>query len=176
METARSALECHLYISLHPCVCGDARSDFLHRLVLVDNALCSRYHWNCLTCGTVRTFVFLLHDEIPRAEKFGGKRVSTLVDAGQYLNVADLAAEQVEADTIGRPAEARGTARMLMSRATAAIEEVLKWIPENEDHMPARAFFTEDGRVVRDREPGRFQRARLESVLKSYCAALAALS
>ena len=52
--------------------------------------------------------------------------------------------------------------------ARAALEEVIKFLPDGADSVPDNAFWTERGRAVRDREPGRFRRARLAAVLDVY--------
>jgi hypothetical protein len=44
----------------------------------------------------------------------------------------------------------------------------LKFIPGREPVVPDTAFWTPEGRAIRDREPGRFRRPRLEIVLFSY--------
>lgn len=136
--TARSPLECRLYIELHPCDCGGSVVDLTDRVVRRDETLCARYTGRCSACGK---------------------------DPGQYLAASERAARQVRP---GGPLEDRASARSLLGRAIACLEEVMKWIPPGEDRVPASAFFTEEGRRVHSDEPGRFCTARLVAVLSAY--------
>jgi hypothetical protein len=52
--------------------------------------------------------------------------------------------------------------------ARAAVEEVVKFIQPGQDAVPDDAFWTEDGRRVRDTEPGRFRLERLLVVRDAY--------
>lgn len=167
MQTARSPLECRLYIDLHPCGCGGEIVDIGHRMVMEGDALCARYDGRCAVCGSAARYLFALDDEVPAIDKFGGAAVSTIIDAGQYLAAADAAARQVRADPETR-ADERQRARVLIGRAIACVEEVVKSIPAGGDRVPEAALFTVEGRQVYDAEPGRFRRARLEAVLTAY--------
>jgi hypothetical protein len=64
--------------------------------------------------------------------------------------------------------EDRRRAIWFMTRAVHALDEVLKFIPPGADQVPDAAFFTEQGRAIRTREPGRFRKLRLEAVLGAY--------
>lgn len=167
MLTARSALECRLYIDLHPCGCGGEIVDIGHRMVMEADALCARYDGRCAACGSAARYRFALDAEIPPLDKFGGAAVSTIIDAGQYLAAADAAARQVRIDPPPR-ADERQRALVLIGRAIACLEEVVKWIPAGDDRVPAAALFTDEGRQVHADEPGRFRRARLDAVLTAY--------
>ena len=46
--------------------------------------------------------------------------------------------------------------------------EILKFIGPDDEAVPEGAFTSARGREVRDQEPGRFRRARLEAVLATY--------
>jgi hypothetical protein len=115
-----------------------------------------------------------LDDELAPAEKFGGARPSTIIDAGQYMSAAEAAAKQVPVHP-GQP-EQRLHALGRMARAVACLEEVLKWIPAGDDRIPEEAFFTTEGTQIYAREPGRYRRARLEPVLAVYRETLLRLS
>jgi glutathione S-transferase len=123
----------------------------------------------------MRRFEFLLDPEIPPGDKFGGSKLSELIDAGQYLAVADRAARLVPGGAEALGHEARREARWWMNRAVNALEEVLKFIPAAEDQVPQTALFTADGKAVYAREPGRFRRSRLNAVLGVYREMLARL-
>ncbi|MFI5731868.1 hypothetical protein ACIA49_17220 [Kribbella sp. NPDC051587] len=47
------------------------------------------------------------------------------------------------------------------TRASAALDEVLKFIPDGADAVPREAFASELGRAVYDAGPDRFARAEL---------------
>jgi hypothetical protein len=52
--------------------------------------------------------------------------------------------------------------------ARAAIFEILKFMGPDDDGVPEVAFTSARGRKMRDAEPGRFRRARLEMVVATY--------
>jgi hypothetical protein len=157
---ARTNSEAHLYMDLHACACGDIEFERQSAVMTDGDALCSRYAGPCRSCGAVRTFIF----ELPEAIRpirgdgvdFGGSDPSRLLDPGEWLAVADYYAKLDP-----------GT-RDDLDIARAAIEEVLKFVPVGAERVPDDAFRTERGRAVRDAEPGRFRRARLEAVLGAY--------
>lgn len=165
---ARSSSECHLYIELHPCACGETKLDVRHRLVSFDAGLGAVYEAPCPRCGVHRKFEFLLDPEIPPGDKFGGATASAIIDAGQYLAVADDAAKRVPADLSGLDDENRRVASWWMNRSVNALEEVIKAIPPGAEAVPETAMFSESGKAVYVCEPGRFRKSRLEAVLESY--------
>lgn len=173
---ARSSLECHLYIELHPCECGAGRAATQHRLESLDEALIAVYEGRCRSCTRLWQFEFALDPEIPPGRKFGGTRPSQLIDAEQFLAVADAAARAASTDAGGLDDAARHRAQALLLRAVAALEEVLKFIPPGGDRVPAEALFSTAGKDLYLAEPGRFRKSRLEAVLGAYRDAAATLS
>jgi hypothetical protein len=165
MITGRSPLECRLYIELHPCDCGGPLIDITDRVVMHDDTLCARYSGLCSACGQRREYLFALDPEIASPDAFGGTKPSTIIDAGQYLAASVRAAKQVQLDG---PHEDREAARASLTRAIACLDEVMKWIPDDNDRVPMSAFFTGDGQRIRADEPGRFRRVRLLAVLATY--------
>jgi hypothetical protein len=157
---ARSNAEAHLYMDLHPCACGAVEFDRQSSVISDGGALCSRYAGPCRRCGTPRVFAFELPEMIRPVRgdriEFGGTDPSRLLDPGEWLAVADDHARRMP-----------GTHRDL-DLARAAVEEALKFVPAGADRVPIDAFRTERGRAVRNAEPGRFRRARLEAVLGAY--------
>jgi hypothetical protein len=180
---ARSAIECHLYIELHPCTCGEPREPGRHRLESRDSGLVAVYGARCQRCGTVRHFEFVMDDEIAPLGSFGGSKPSQIIDAGEFLAVADSAAQQVRtsaarevpADISGLDDAARHRARLLMKRALAAIEEVLKFIRPGEESVSSDALFSARGATIFRNEPARFRKARLQAVRRAYQDAVAKL-
>lgn len=160
MLFARTNAEAHLFMDLTPCRCGDTSFERRSSVVAQGAVLCSEYTGACRSCGTARAFVFELPDSIrpPRRDRveYGGSEPSRLLDPGEWMMVADHRSK-LEPGT-----------REDLEVACAALEEVLKFIPAEADRVPAGAFRTERGRALRDAEPGRFRRERLEAVLGAY--------
>lgn len=176
MLISRSSAECHLYIELHACECGEARAPWKHQLESRVDALVTVYDGVCERCTRPWIFEFALDPEVAPSGKFGGARPSQIVDAGQFLAVADAAARAVPAEVNRLDDWSRQRARALMQRAVAAIEEVLKLIPQGADRVAADALFSALGKQMYLAEPGRFRKSRLEAVLGVYCEAVARLS
>lgn len=156
---ARSNAEAHLYMDHQPCPCGAREFERRSTVITEGDALCCRYAGPCQRCGRRREFVFELSETIrPVAGRieYGGSDPSRLLDPGEWMDIADAHARR-------QP----GTPRDL-DIARAAIEEVLKFIPAGVERVPDDAFRTARGRAVRDAEPGRFRRPRLEAVLGVY--------
>jgi len=158
---ARSRDEAHLYLDLNPCACGSVDTDWDHGLVSVEGELVSYYEGRCAACGAERRYLFGLprREVIPTGfPTFGGPEPSELLDAGEWLWVADLTAGSVP----------EGGERQALSIARAAVEEVIKFVPPGRDEVPEEAFWSERGRAVRAAEPGRFRLDRLLVVRDTY--------
>ncbi|MEV8633410.1 hypothetical protein AB0395_17285 [Streptosporangium sp. NPDC051023] len=163
-SVARSGDEAHLYLDLHPCVCGSADTAWESERGSVDGEPVTRYSGTCPGCGAEREFLFGLPErEVPpvRFPTFGGREPSQLLDAGEWMWVADLTAGNVPAD---EPREAEQAPAI----ALAAVEEVIKFIPPGEDEVPERAFWSDRGRRMRDAEASRFVLDRLLIVRNTY--------
>jgi hypothetical protein len=175
---ARTNAEAQLYMDLHPCACGEFRFPRASSVVTTpDGALASRYAGTCPRDGVEREFLFGLPERVmpPPPDGvvvYGGPESSALIDPGEWLSVADAYARGVPADTAALAADggatAQATARSMLVRAVAAVEEVLKFIPAGADRVPEEAFVTDRGRAAHTREPGRFRRSRLEAVRDTY--------
>jgi hypothetical protein len=164
---ARTRDEALLYLDLHPCrTCGSINTAWESTLVpAADPApppgLAIRYWGSCVDCGTDREALFALpgHETTPEGyPAFGGPEPSQLLDAGEWLRVADLTTDDPP------PGEERHAGTI----AAAAIEEVLKFIPAGEDEVPITAFWTAGGMQALDAEPGRFTRRWLTALRDSY--------
>ena len=107
---ARTGDEARLYMDLRPCQsCGSAEVPWQAALVSAGGELARSYSGSCAGCGRYREFTFLLPElPMPRPAGalvcFGGEEPSELLDPGEWLWVADLAASNVPA---GDPAAAR---------------------------------------------------------------------
>jgi hypothetical protein len=165
---ARSSPECHLYMSLHPCSCGDATAPARHGVYSEPAGLVARYEGACPTCGLQRRFDFVLDPEMPPLDAFGGASPSKIVDPGQFAAHSDRLASRWPASPTAIPPADRGRARDDLAWAIRALEEVQKFIPAGGDAVPAEAFTSSDGRAVYDAEPGRFRALRLGARLTAY--------
>ncbi|TMR08414.1 hypothetical protein ETD86_47910 [Nonomuraea turkmeniaca] len=164
LQVARTRDEAHLYLDLHPCVCGSVETAWDSGVVHVAGELAACYDGICADCGMEREFMFALPQREVMPEgwpTFGGPEPSQLLDAGEWLWVSDLTAGNV-------PADDRNAARQALAMARATVDEVLKFIPDGHEHVPDHAFWSELGRQVRDAEPARFRRERLEVVRDTY--------
>jgi hypothetical protein len=173
LPVSRSSAEAHLYMDLHGCSCGQTGFDRDSEVVaLADGDLGRRYSGACAGCGTPREFVFRLPAEaaLPPAGRvsFGGPEPSQLLDPGEWLAVADGYAAQAPADPAGLTPEQARHGRAVLDRAAAALDEVLKFVPEGGESVPEGAFFSDRGREVFAREPGRFRGNRLTAVRDVY--------
>jgi hypothetical protein len=171
---SRSSPECHLYIRLHPCECGERALVTTHQLVSGDAGLLARYKGAC-KCGRQRAFEFVLDPETPPLDAFGGERPSRIVCPGEFALHSDQLATRWPAAVDGiRPADLP-RARDDLAWAIRALEEVVKFIPPGADAVPASAFTSESGRAAHAAEPGRFRAIRLNARLGAYRQLLADL-
>lgn len=182
---ARTSLEAHLYMDLRPCPCGEAGFDRSSSVIVLDDGdLASRYTGSCARCGTAREFVFRLppapagppederEDGTGDGIRYGGPEPSQLLDAGEWLWVADRYARAVPADPHRLRDPDRRRARARLAGAVAALDEVLKFVPPAGAQVPATAFWSALGGSVHTREPGRFRVLRLAAVQDAYRASL----
>lgn len=185
LPVARTRDEAHLYMDLHPCEsCGSVDVAWDSALTAGEGAPARRYFGRCEGCGAEREFLFALPErpEVPGPHDvvFFGTDRSQLLDAGEWLLVSDLCAQAGSAPSGtgdgttggGNSERERAEARESMAIAAAAVAEVLKFVPPGADEVPDSAFWSERGRTVREREPGRFRRRRLHIVGNTYRDAL----
>ncbi|MRH88621.1 hypothetical protein GFY24_14410 [Nocardia sp. SYP-A9097] len=178
LPLARTNAEARLYLSLQPCEsCGESRCTFRSAVITVEGALASRYTGECPSCSARRVYEFRLPAEVlpPPAGsvRFGEASPSELLDPGTWLWYSDVCIRQVPSTTATLDDRALKAARHTLATAIAAIDEVLKFIPDTEDRVPLSALTSADGLALYDREPGRFTRPRLEAVRDYYTATLA---
>jgi hypothetical protein len=164
-------------MDLHPCACGQSRFDRASTVLeLPGGGLCRRYAGPCARCGAPREFLFALPERPVEAEadevRYGGPDPSELLDAGEWLWVADSYARSVPADPHRLPEPERRLARTRLASAAAAIDEVLRLVPAGSDHVPQDAVGSQVGTSMYHREPGRFRVQRLVAVREAYRSAL----
>ncbi|WP_305789918.1 hypothetical protein [Symbioplanes lichenis] len=136
---ARTSAEAHLYLELHGCDCGEQTFEPESAVVVLeDGELGQRYTYACPRCGKQHEVTFRLPPEpAPPGPVFtyGGPEPSELLDAAEWLAVADAYASQAPADVDAlAPGDAR-RARALLTRAAAAVDEALKF--EESDRLRA---------------------------------------
>ncbi len=173
LRLARTNGEAHLYMEMNPCpVCGESEFDPGSSVVVVDGDLVSRYAGPCPRCRNPREFLFRIPEDviIPDEEDpvFGGDQPSELIDAGEWVWLADLIASHTPARPHGMDADERRQARIDLKAAAAAISEALKFLPPGADTLPPEALWTDRGREVYEDDPGQFRRGRLEVVERTY--------
>ncbi|MET7425257.1 hypothetical protein [Dactylosporangium sp. NPDC005555] len=175
LRLARTNVEAHLFIELHPCeTCGETRFTPPSSVVVVGDDLASRYAGPCPRCGTGREFTFRLPEQVTLPDEaepaFGvDGGASEIIDAGEWLWVADLIIRNTPAEPDEEmTAEQRRQALIDLRIAAAAVGEAIKFVPPGADAVPVHALWTERGRSVHDAEPGRFRKIRLEAVQRTY--------
>ena len=169
---ARTSHEAQLHMDLAPCPCGESRFERSSTLItLPDGDLGRRYAGRCPNCGTDREFVYRLPAEPLTAKAgvvYGGSEPSQLLDAAQWLWVSDQYAKSVPAGSEQLPSDQRRQAGARLAAAVAALDEVLKFVPDRADDVPSWAVWTAFGAAVRDGEPGRLRAGRLRAVRAAY--------
>ncbi|WP_214407013.1 hypothetical protein [Pseudonocardia lacus] len=104
--------------------------------------------------------------------RFGPGR-STLIDAGEWLEMAEAYVEQaVEAEmaAVGARGDRELPEQALLAWrfAVDVAAEVLRFLPDAADELPDSAFWTERGRATRRADPDLFTRAALTHRLQTY--------
>jgi hypothetical protein len=174
LKLARTNVEAHLYMELHPCEsCGETEFSPGSSVIVVGDDLASRYAGPCPQCGNPREFTFRIPEEVlfPDEDEpvFGDDRPSELIDAGEWLWVADLIARNTPAEPEdGMTAGDRRQAFLDLRTAAAVVGEAAKFVPPEGEAVPASAVWSDRGRAVYEDEPGRFRRVRLEVVQRTF--------
>lgn len=150
-------------MELHPCpACGEPEFDAVSAVRETGAGWVVRYAGACVECGRERVFEFRQPGEtrVPDEGAWApGGEPSELLDAGEWLFVADTYASAPagpEASTVD------------LRAAAAALDEVLKFLPDGAAALPDEAFWSERGQAVRAAEPGRFSRVRLLAARATY--------
>jgi hypothetical protein len=174
LRVARTNAEAQLFMELNPCEnCGEREFEPADTIIVVEGDLASRYSGTCPRCGIYREFLFRIPDEpiIPNPEEpvFGDDTPSALIDAGEWMWIADLIARSSPAEPEeGMSAADRQQIRMELRTAAAAVGEAAKFVPPGGDRVPYDAVWSDRGRAVYEDEPGRFWLPRLQVVRRTY--------
>jgi hypothetical protein len=164
----RSPAEAEAYIELHPCECGETGFQWSYAEGPGEDGYQGVHSGPCDGCGRLRTFRFLVPEQLvmlPGYSWSDGTRPSELLDAGEWIAVADASvAEAWEAEDDG-DLELRA---YHFASAAAAIDEVLLLGPADVTHVPTDAVRSELGRKAVEREPDQFRRLRLIARRRGY--------
>lgn len=159
LPLARTPAEERLYIDLHPCECGEVRTESeSHALLEYAGALASQHRDSCRGCGHSRRFAFLLPDWPLQSPtfRFGDDMPSAIIDPGEWLWIADISATATLQEA-GSEVERREG----MEYAAAAAAEVLKFLAPGADDIPDHLFPSDLGKAVRKACPSAFRRREL---------------
>jgi hypothetical protein len=154
---ARTPAEANLYMDIKACpACGGNGFQGTSVVMLQDGQVYERHTGTCEECGSPREFVFRMPVELELrlgAADFGGPEPSELLDPGEWMTVAEVAADREG-----------GASKEDLEYAAAAAEEVLKFLPPDADEIPATAFHSPVGRDAYARMPERYTRGRLTAI------------
>jgi len=176
IPVARSTWECQMFFGLAVCPqCGETGLD----PVELNVGQVWEYATTCPNCEHRQQFAFAVARlGPPPFPAFGGAEPSQLIDAGQFLVLAEEAADDVPADPADLSSDDLMPEEALeeLSVAVAAIEEVLKFIPADADRVPREALWTVEGLARFDADPVAFDRRQLIAMLGAVKLSLAAYS
>jgi hypothetical protein len=139
-----------------PCPCGENDFDKDVEVMQSHSPRVVQYFGDCPRCGRYREFFFELEDppegDPDRFLLGHGEAASTIIDAGQWLLVAEMSgqvlARVAESDEPLVGEQIPAVHEMLLLSA-ASVDEVLKFLPPGADRVPDDAFWTEQGLAVR---------------------------
>ncbi|MCB9594853.1 MAG: hypothetical protein H6719_19180 [Sandaracinaceae bacterium] len=97
-----------------------------------------------------------------------GGAPSTLIDPGQFFELAETFSKQGPANVVGLSKERALAGTRVIELAAACMDEVIKFIPAGQDPVPPTAFFTDEGRRSYEKQVSRFSRARLGAIGGAY--------
>ncbi|MEV6302244.1 hypothetical protein AB0M02_22700 [Actinoplanes sp. NPDC051861] len=158
LSAARSHLEAHLYMDLHPCECGETDFARTAHYGPGPEGRQVEYSGACSGCGRQRSFSFRVSEDVPVLAPSAWSTLaapSELLDPGEWLWVADRYASYPADDGVLSPLEAAERCTDLAA-AAAAVEEALLFVPSGSDAVPVEAIRSERGRSVFDVTPERF--------------------
>jgi hypothetical protein len=151
---ARSPAEAELYLRMLPCErCGERDTAWEYSAQFpAGGGFGDEYRGECATCGQLRFAQFTAGGDGPAEApstaagdgppetRFGGGQPSRLLDAGQWLAVADGVWEAAD--------EAGEASADLAGYVRDAYLEAMKFLPPGADRLPDSALFSEMGRQV----------------------------
>jgi len=97
-----------------------------------------------------------------RKVEFGGAQPSRLLDAGEWMKVADRYSERAPKSLAGLPEKQRRTAAHDVEFAVAAVAEALKFIPSGSERVSSTSLLSDRGKAYFNKDVRRFSRTELE--------------
>ena len=166
---ARTLVEAYLYISLTASAAG--LGDDVPRDVRAETTLTEGQDaWTLRHAASGEEVVvrYATEAEARQDDLRFGSGVSTLLDAGQWLQIAAVYARRALREGLFFAQDPTGEERYLSvvdgwELARDATVEAAKFLPADTDEVPATAVWTEMGTSAREESPERFTRDRIES-------------
>jgi len=159
---ARTVAEAHLFMD----IAGAAPGKRGHQLKAAGDTLVSVYH--CETDRGVRAFEFVVEATEIDGGAFGGEAPSRLLGPAQFLLESDRLTREVPGSPDGLDSTQRAAAQRRLNRAALCLDEVLKFFTDGKGRLSLGDMRTVTGGHLYRREPGRFDRARVEVVAQTY--------
>jgi hypothetical protein len=154
---ARTPAEANLYMDVKACPsCGGNGFSGTSVVMLHDGKVYERHTGTCEECGSPREFIFRMPEEFEirlSPTDFGGPEPSELLDPGEWMTIAEVAASPEG-----------GASKEDLAFAAAAVDEVLKFVPPDSDEIPRWAFHSRIGRDAYQSMPERYTRGRLTAI------------
>lgn len=166
---ARTLVEAYLYISLTASAAGIG--DDVPRDVRAETTLTEGQDaWTLRHAGSGEEVLvrYATEAEARQDDLRFGSGVSTLIDAGQWLQTAAVYARRALREGLFFAQDPTGDERFPAivegwELARDATVEAAKFLPADGDEVPATAIWTEMGASARVESPERFTRDRIES-------------
>ncbi len=171
---ARTPEEALHFLEIQPCPrCGVLGFQAMGAIYSDGVNLLRRYSGPCARCGTAREYLFRQPAQPeppapPGYARFGGAQPSQLLDAGQWLEMADDYARELPADPAQVPPAELSRVRQRLAYALAALDEAAKFIPPGADTVPEPALWTPRSRDLWHREQFRFRRAVIDAYRQTF--------
>ncbi len=156
---AQNVEEMHLYMDAQGC----QKYPRTHRMVEHDGRLVATYECESIDGSERKLFEF----EYPDSDK-SELTNSKIIDAGEFMLLAERLAQTVPADAFNLPLKKLMEAKLSLEKAVYCLNQILKFIPEDEASVPLDAFWTTRGKAIYESEPNRFQKDRIKTVMASY--------
>jgi hypothetical protein len=185
---ARTYNEAILFIRLRPCGCGEMEADWQDVALTLSGQPARYFTGACPNCGRSREFTIAMPADANRRDDvvYGdGPEPSQIIDPGEWLGVSDLygqRAEEVLTDEQFGGREDVNVVYFALSARVSALDEILKFMPENADVLPEWLCRSITGRALFEANPNRFSRdallaeraalrANLDRFIKDYASA-----
>lgn len=166
---ARTAEEADLYVDLEAEAEGEVPESRKRKKTERRRQTFWSYQVRCKS-GKLLEFEFEL-DGLPepkpglrRNVDYGGAEPSRIIDAGEWLKVADRWAGEAPRSLAGLPERQRREAAGTLEKAIAAVGEILKFIPHGSDRVSSTSLLNNRGKTYFNKDVRRFTRTALEQL------------